>query len=79
MKKEKKIKIDLDKRFDELSEMDWAILARATNILRNVFIGDKKLEERVRWLDIILLTAISEGKAWNANLLAYPQNPTKKN
>ena len=76
MKKEKKI--DINKRFDELSEMDWAVLAKATNILREVFRGDKELSKKVEWMDVILFTAIGRKKSWNTGLLAYAKTLTPK-
>ena len=76
-KKEIKEEIDINKRFDELSEMEWAILARATNILREVFRGDKKLEGKVDWMEVMLFTAIGRGKSWNANLIAYAKDLEK--
>ena len=68
--REIKYQISINQKFDNLDEMEWAILARATNILREIFKGTEKSKE-LEWMDVMLFTAIGKGKSWDANLLAY--------
>ena len=68
MKKGKKLSNQINKDFNNLPEFEWAVLAKASNILAKILGREHPIADQ---LTVIVFMGISSGRSWNTDLLSY--------